>query len=115
MLFVAFWISLKLRYDNFGGIWDESVKIPAFKDFIWLLAIVVPFTPLVLELTGYYNHPLQKTIFLSLKQYAKTLIIIGVLIGGFIVFNRVGDVSRGFLILLTFCGGGLLLAKVYFL
>ncbi|MDC0200991.1 sugar transferase [Verrucomicrobia bacterium] len=115
VLFVAFWISHKLRYDNYGGIWDESVKIPVFKDFIWLLAIVVPFTPLVLELTGYYNHPLQKTIFLSLKQYAKTLIIIGVLIGGFIVFNRVGDVSRGFLILLTLCGGGLLLTKEYFL
>ncbi|MDE0570258.1 MAG: sugar transferase [Verrucomicrobiales bacterium] len=115
VLVVAFWISHKLRYDNYGGIWPENVKIPVFKDFIWLMAIVVPFTPLVLEMTGYYHHPLQKTTFLSLRQYAKTLVIIGVLIGGFIVFNRVGDLSRGFLILLTLLGGGMLLVKEYLL
>ena len=59
VLLLAFWIAHQLRYDNYGGIWPESVKIPVFKDFLWLIAIVVPFTPLVLEMTGYYHHPLQ--------------------------------------------------------
>ncbi len=115
VLLVAFWISHKLRYDNFGGIWTESVKIPPLKEFIWLMFIVVPFTPLVLEMTGYYHHPLQKTIILSLKQYAKTLVMIGVLVGGYVVFNREGDLSRGFLILLTMVGGSMLLGKEYLL
>ncbi len=115
VLLLAFWIAHQLRYDNYGGIWPESVKIPAFKDFLWLIAIVVPFTPLVLEMTGYYHHPLQKTTLLSLKQYAKTLVIIGVLIGGYIVFNRVGDLSRGFLILSALFGGSMLLGKEYLL
>ena len=115
VLLLAFWISHKLRYDNYGGIWPESVKIPVFKDFFWLIAIVVPFTPLVLEMTGYYHHPLQKTTLLSLKQYAKTLVIIGVLIGGYIVFNRVGDLSRGFLILSALFSGSMLLGKEYLL
>ena len=115
VLLLAFWIAHQLRYDNYGGIWPESVKIPAFKDFLWLIAIVVPFTPLVLEMTGYYHHILQKTTILSLKQYAKTLVIIGVLIGGYIVFNRVGDLSRGFLILSALFGGSMLLGKEYLL
>jgi exopolysaccharide biosynthesis polyprenyl glycosylphosphotransferase len=115
VLLLAFWIAHQLRYDNYGGIWPESVKIPAFKDFLWLIAIVVPFTPLVLEMTGYYHHLLQKTTILSLKQYAKTLVIIGVLIGGYIVFNRVGDLSRGFLILSALFGGSMLLGKEYLL
>ncbi|MBT7983811.1 MAG: sugar transferase [Akkermansiaceae bacterium] len=115
VLLLALWIAHQLRYDNYGGIWPESVKIPAFKDFLWLIAIVVPFTPLVLEMTGYYHHLLQKTTILSLKQYAKTLVIIGVLIGGYIVFNRVGDLSRGFLILSALFGGSMLLGKEYLL
>ena len=115
VLLLAFWIAHQLRYDNYGGIWPESVKIPAFKDFLWLMAIVVPFTPLVLDMTGYYHHILQKTTILSLKQYAKTLVIIGVLIGGYIVFNRVGDLSRGFLILSALFGGSMLLGKEYLL
>jgi len=115
VLLLAFWIAHQLRYDNYGGIWPESVKIPVFKDFLWLIAIVVPFTPLVLEMTGYYHHPLQKTTLLSLKQYAKTLVIIGVLIGGYVVFNRVGDLSRGFLILAALFGGSMLLGKEYLL
>ena len=49
VLLVAFWISHKLRYDNFGGILTESVKIPPLKEFIWLMFIVVPFTPLQTE------------------------------------------------------------------
>ena len=115
VIVIAFWISHKLRYDNYGGIWPDDVKIPAFKDFIWIMFIIVPFTPLVLEITGYYHHPLQKTILLSLKQYAKTLIIIGVLIGGCVVFFQKGAQSRGVLILLTLIGGGMLLAKEYLL
>ena len=34
VIVIAFWISHKLRYDNYGGIWPDDVKIPAFKDFI---------------------------------------------------------------------------------
>jgi len=115
VLVVAFCVSHKLRYDNYGGIWTASVQIPPIKEFMWLMFIVVPFTPLVLEIVGYYLHPLQKTIFLSLKQYAKTLVVIGMLVGGYVVFNRVGDLSRGFLILLTLLGGGMLLGKEYLL
>lgn len=109
----AFWLSHKMRFDNIGGIWPEDVKIPEFKDFLWLLYITVPFTPLVLELNGYYNNPLQKTVIQSIKQYAKALVLIGVLIGGCVVFLKWGAQSRGVLVLLVFVGGGMLLSKEF--
>jgi exopolysaccharide biosynthesis polyprenyl glycosylphosphotransferase len=107
----AFWLSHKLRFDNFGGIWPQEVKIPEFGDFMWLLYITVPFTPLVLELNGYYNNILQKTALQSIKQYAKALVLIGVIIGGCVVFFKWGAQSRGVLVLLVFVGGGMLLGK----
>ena len=109
----AFWLSHKMRFENIGGIWPEDVKIPEFKDFLWLLYITVPFTPLVLEFNGYYNNLLQKTVIQSIKQYAKALVLIGVLIGGCVVFLRWGAQSRGVLVLLVFVGGGMLLIKEF--
>ena len=108
---IAFWLSHKLRFDNVGGIWPEEVKIPAFRDFLWLVFITVPFTPLILELNGYYKNPLQKSAVQSLKQYLRALIFIGVLIGGCVVFFQWAAQSRGVLILLVFVGGGMLLGK----
>ena len=108
---IAFWLSHKLRFDNIGGIWPEEVKIPEFRDFLWLVFITVPFTPLILELNGYYNNPLQKSTIQSLKQYLRALIFIGVLIGGCVVFFQWAAQSRGVLILLVFVGGGMLLGK----
>ena len=46
---IAFWLSHNLRFNNVGGIWPEEVKIPEFRDFLWLVFIIVPFTPLILE------------------------------------------------------------------
>jgi exopolysaccharide biosynthesis polyprenyl glycosylphosphotransferase len=108
---IAFWLSHKLRFDNVGGIWPEEVKIPEFRDFLWLVFITVPFTPLILELNGYYKNPLQKSAIQSLKQYLRALIFIGVLIGGCVVFFQWAAQSRGVLILLVFVGGGMLLGK----
>ena len=110
---IAFWLSHKLRFDNVGGIWPEEVQIPAFRDFLWLVFITVPFTPLILELNGYYKNPLQKSAVQSLKQYLRALIFIGVLIGGCVVFFQWGAQSRGVLILLVFVGGGMLLGKEF--
>ena len=106
-----FWLSHNLRFNNVGGIWPEEVKIPEFRDFLWLVFITVPFTPLILELNGYYKNPLQKSAIQSLKQYLRALIFIGVLIGGCVVFFQWAAQSRGVLILLVFVGGGMLLGK----
>ena len=105
----AFWICHTLRYN--GWIGPTDYQIPPFRDFFWLMAIIVPFTPVILELNGYYDHVLQKTVWKSLRQLGKTLVIIGVVIGACVIFFKWGAQSRVVLGLLVIIGGGLLLLK----
>lgn len=109
---LAFWLCHSLRYYNpnnwFG---PADIQIPPLGDFFWLMAIVIPFTPVVLEMFGYYEHPLQKTVWRSIKQLIKTLMVIGVVIGGCVVFFKWGAQSRIVLGMLTVVGGGVLLVK----
>ena len=63
LIALAFWICHSLRFYNpLGWFGPENIQIPEFREFFWLMAIVVPFTPVVLEMNGYYDHPLQKTV-----------------------------------------------------
>ena len=51
---IAFWLSQNLRFNNVGGIWPEEEKNPEFRDFLWLLFITVPFTPLMRALATFW-------------------------------------------------------------
>lgn len=109
---LAFWLCHSFRFYN-PELFSKSVtgNIPAFREFFWLMAIVVPFTPLVLEMNSYYDHPLQKTVWKSLRQMGRSLILIGVVIGACVIFFKWGAQSRVVLALMVPVGGGLLLLK----
>lgn len=116
LIAIAFWVCHSLRYYNPSGWFGPAdVQIPELLDFFWMMAIVVPFTPVVLEMFGYYEHPLQKSVWRSLRQLGKTLIVIGVVIGGCVVFLKWGAQSRIVLGMLTLVGGGALLLKEAFI
>ena len=103
----AFWLSWVIV--------SSFKTIPALDSMFWLMAIIVPFTPVVLEFQGYYDHPLQKTIGKSLRQMMNALLIIGVVIGAAVVFFKTDPGSRLVLLLLVLIGGGMLLAKESFM
>ncbi len=112
LILFAFWLCHTLRYYNPNGWFGPiDINIPEFGDFFWLIAIIVPFTPVILEMFGYYEHPLQKTIWRSVRQLGQALIVIGVVIGGCVVFFKWGAQSRIVLGMLIFIGGGVLLIK----
>lgn len=103
LIALAFWIS-----------WTVTScfrSVPAFEEMFWLMAIIVPFTPIVLEFQGYYDHPLQKTIGRSLRQMFRALFILAVIIGASVVFFRTETGSRIVLVILVFVTGAMLLAK----
>ncbi|MFV1993991.1 MAG: sugar transferase [Verrucomicrobiales bacterium] len=118
----AFWLSHSLRYHAHLWVqdvaWLEGVAwlgklppIPEFKEFFWLMAIIVPFTPITLEFQGFYRHPLQKTVWTSLRQMGRALLWIGVIIGGFVIFFKWTAQSRAVLLILASVAAGLLLFK----
>ncbi|HVE16409.1 MAG TPA: sugar transferase [Chthoniobacterales bacterium] len=79
ILGVMFWLCHWLRFNGILKL-DSSPDIPEFKFFIWALAIIVPFGPFLLELQGYYQYPLEKTIRRSITQITRAGIWLTVLL-----------------------------------
>ena len=114
LLVVAFFLAYNIRavwYPNFVVFSDDPV--PEINRFRWLLFVIAPFTPLILEHFGYYEHVLQKQPWpwVSLKQMIKTLLVVTVIIGAFVIFARKVTESRAVLAVYGMVGGGMLLAK----
>ncbi len=70
ILGVTFWIAHQLRYYGIVSL-DSSPAILPFDAFLWMLAVIIPFGPFLLELQGYYHYPLEKTVWKSLGQIAR--------------------------------------------
>ena len=103
LIALAFWTSWSVT--------SAFRSVPPFESMFWLMAIIVPFTPIVLELRGYYDHPLQKTIGRSIRQMFNALIILGLVVAVSVVFFKTETGSRIVLVTLIFVGGGMLLIK----
>jgi exopolysaccharide biosynthesis polyprenyl glycosylphosphotransferase len=94
LMVLAFWIAWALRV--FGG--DTFVfgnkPIGAFSEFQWLLFVILPFGPIVLEVQGFYSHPLQKTLGKSLIQIARSIFWLGLIIAACAYFLKLNVPSR---------------------
>ncbi|MGA8658098.1 MAG: sugar transferase [Chthoniobacterales bacterium] len=86
-------------------------EIEQFDAFLWLIVLIVPVGPLLLELQGFYNFPLQKSGLKSLSQIAQGLLWLGVLIAGCAILFRLDVNSRSVLILFAVISAVLLLIK----
>ncbi len=89
----AFWLAHTLRFLDAG----ETVfgkPIGPFSDFQWLLFVIMPFGPIILEMQGFYAHPLEKTVGRSLQQLGRAAFWLGLLIAACAYFLRLGVPSR---------------------
>lgn len=118
----AFWLSHTLRYQGYfwvqaspwfedGDLLRAMPQIPEFKEFFWLMAIIVPFTPITLEFQGFYRHPLHKSLGMSIRQILRSMLWIGLAIGGFVIFFKWVAQSRAVLLILPVILSSLLLFK----
>ena len=73
--------------------------IEPFKFYLWLIVLIIPFGPLLLDLQGFYSFPLQKTFLKSLTQIAQALLWLGVLTAGCSIFFRLNINSRSVVLL----------------
>jgi len=95
-----FWLAYTLRATKFIVL-DRAADIPGFERFLWMLAIIMPFGPFLLEVQGYYNYPLEKTVARSLQQIMRAGVFLGLMLGAAVIFLRQEVPSRSVLIL--FC------------
>lgn len=100
LLGLVFWFCHLLRTQNLIVL-DPLVTIPSFSHALWILAVVMPFGPFLLELQGFYIYPLEKTIIKSVQQIIRAGVWLGLLLGAAVIFLRLEIPSRSVLIL--FC------------
>ncbi|MEM7014346.1 MAG: sugar transferase, partial [Verrucomicrobiota bacterium] len=110
LLLLVFWVSHMLRTQV--AVWNPSIiQVPALREFFWIIAFVVPFTPIVLCLNGYYEHPLRKTMRQSLRQFVRALLWVGLMIGASVIFLKWRVHSRSVIVIFIVLAGAALLIK----
>src|SRR4030095_8521286 len=72
---LSFWLAYQLRSADLWNhpvltamlaVWSGTPEIKSFAEYSWLLVVILPVSPFLLELQGFYNRP----IVASLKRTA---------------------------------------------
>ncbi|HEY1120601.1 MAG TPA: sugar transferase [Haloferula sp.] len=95
LVWLGFWMASILRdpiRELFGMNPMQGKSMLA--DMSWVLYIAVPFTPLVLEHFGFYEHVRRKSRHKAVQQIAKAMAVMGLVLGLISVFSRLQDASR---------------------
>lgn len=71
--------------------------VSGLKEITWLLFIVVPFTPLALELFGFYRRPLRQNVGRAVFQVLRAFMVLALAIGAMVVFFKFNASSRAIL------------------
>jgi exopolysaccharide biosynthesis polyprenyl glycosylphosphotransferase len=94
LMVIAFWAAHALRFASGDSFIFGNKPIGPFSEFQWLLFVILPFGPIVLELQGFYSHALQKTVGKSLVQIARAIFWLGLIIAACSYFLRLDVPSR---------------------
>lgn len=93
------WFGHYLRAHLAVHFFPHLEAVPPFSEFLWLLAVIVPFTPVILEGRGFYSNLLNKTPARSIRQLLEALVFVGMIIGALAIFVRWTVPSRAVLLL----------------
>ena len=110
LLGLALYICYVLRASGFFII-DSLHDIPAFPNMYWMLAILMPFGPFFLEMQGFYQSPVEKTVARSLQQIVRAGIWVVILLGVAAFLLRLTIPSRSVLVLYVILAPVVLLVK----
>lgn len=106
---LAFWTSYHLRM----GIAEplNAARLAPLEAYLPELLVLVPFTPLVLEMQGFYTHPLQATLGRRVRQILTSVALVLVVISVVTLMRRVPTESRSVLLIFSGVCSGMLLIR----
>ena len=94
---------------------DVLPEIPPLEGFLWMFVVVGLFGPLLLEMQGFYQYPLEKSLRRSLRQIAYAGVWIGLILGACVVFLKLSIPSRSaFFLFILLAPVGLLLREAVY-
>jgi exopolysaccharide biosynthesis polyprenyl glycosylphosphotransferase len=110
LLALSLWAAYALRY--YSTFWfDLSRAIDPQRNYAWLLVVIMPFGPILLDLQGFYQSPLNKTQWKSIMQIVQAMIGLSIIVSGCVIFLRLPLASRSVPLLFMLIATLVLLAK----
>lgn len=110
LLAFCLWLAHTLRL--YATIWFNLTKtIDPFSNYWWLIIVVVPFGPLLLDLQGFYDAPMEKNKWKSFVQIVRAMIYLSIIVSGCVIFLRLPLANRSVPILFMAIGTIALLFK----
>ncbi len=108
LLAFCLWLAHTLRLYATG--WFSNTVDP-FSNYWWLIIVVVPFGPLLLDLQGFYDSPMEKDRWKSFVQIIRAMIYLSIIVSGCVIFLRLPLANRSVPILFIAIATGVLLLK----
>jgi exopolysaccharide biosynthesis polyprenyl glycosylphosphotransferase len=110
LLAFSLWAAYALRY--YSVFWFHlSKSMDPLRNYDWLLIVIMPFGPILLDLQGFYESPLNKTKRKSLVQIIRAMIGLSIVVSACVIFLRLPLVNRTVPLLFILIGTLLLLLK----
>jgi exopolysaccharide biosynthesis polyprenyl glycosylphosphotransferase len=110
LLAVSLWAAYALRY--YSTFWfDLSKTVDPQSNYAWLLIPIMAFGPILLDLQGFYQSPLNKTKWRSIGQIVRAMIWLSIIVSACVIFLRLPLANRTVPLLFIFIGTLVLLAK----
>jgi exopolysaccharide biosynthesis polyprenyl glycosylphosphotransferase len=72
----------------------ESKQVDPLPNYYWLLIVVVLFGPILLEIQGFYQSPVNRTKWKTLEQIARAMFVLSIVVGACVVFLKLPLYNR---------------------
>jgi len=110
LLAFSLWAAYVVRY--YSTFWfDLSNTVDPQRNYAWLLIVIMPFGPILLDLQGFYQSPLNKTQWKSLIQIVRAMIGLSIIVSACVIFLRLPMTNRSVPLLFILIGTLVLLIK----
>lgn len=96
LIVMAFWLAHVFRFYS-AELLPLDRKIPPFSEFRWVLFVLMPFGPLMLELQGFYGQGLHRPLLKSVSQVLRAGFSLGLLLLACVFFLKLELPSRSLL------------------
>ncbi len=110
LLPVCLWIAYVLRL--YSTIWFNLTQTTdPFGNYWWLIIVIMLFGPILLDIQGFYDSPIDKPKRKSLAQIVRAMIYLSIVVSGCVIFLRLPLVNRSVPILFMAIATLVLLGK----
>jgi exopolysaccharide biosynthesis polyprenyl glycosylphosphotransferase len=110
LLALSLWAAYVLR--SYSTSWfGLSKSVDPQSNYAWLLVPIMAFGPILLDLQGFYQSPLNKTKWRSVMQIVRAMIGLSIIVSACVIFLRLPLANRTVPLLFILIGTLMLLAK----